>query len=435
MPAQPATARRYLRALALALLALLGSVALFCGLVDPYGIIGTPTVAHLTARKLAAADRPRLSKPYRVEHMHPSTVLLGSSTTNIGFDPDSPAWPQARRPVFNMGIDGSSLDGEAHFLRHTLALAEPGLVVMCVAFEDSMVSPRGRLTAATAAMYAFEPRMRVGADGSPNPGYQLGRAQDWVFALLSLPALTDSVRTLLGQERSTVDVQTAAGFDEGARFMRWTASDGAAALFGQKDIEKARDILRWQREKRVEIDGVRTAILAARAAGAKVVVAITPAHADQMEVRRQLGLAAPMQAWRRDLARLVADAAAETGGDAYTTLWDFDGYSPYTTESLPPPGDTSHALRWFFETVHFRPALGTLMIQRMLGGDIPADLGAMLTPATVDESGARNDAAQRAWVAAHPTDVARIAGIVAAARQAECQTNPASCGTPVAAAR
>jgi hypothetical protein len=127
-----------------------------------------------------------------------------------------------------------------------------------------------------------------------------------------------------------------------------------------------------------------------------------------METLQQLGLDADYDAWKTSIVEGVAKAAPR--GDV--AVWDFSGFSRYTTEPIPAPGDRVHRLRWFWEPVHFQADLGDLMIARMSGSPAPADLGVRLTPANLRVQLADYHVAERAWVAAHPADVARIAEMV-----------------------
>lgn len=79
---------RYLAIWAATLATLLIVNIALCVFADPYAILGTPPIAGLTARKPAAAAWPRLSKPTLVARVQPTTLIIGSSTTDIGFDPD-----------------------------------------------------------------------------------------------------------------------------------------------------------------------------------------------------------------------------------------------------------------------------------------------------------------------------------------------------------
>jgi hypothetical protein len=419
------------RFLAVWLAAVVGLLALVAGLnvaVDPYGILGAPRVTGVNADKVAGADWPRLSKPYLVEAAKPTTLLLGSSVIDVGMNPESAAWPDADRPVFNFAIDGGGPAVQLAALRHAFARTAPKLVLIGLAFEDAMQFPGGATQAAAGIdpEWTFTPRLRVADDGQPNPGYRQATLADLAFATISLNALRDSVSTLLRQRDPLDTHQTRFGFNSGGKFMRWARNEGQYGLVLAKDEEKAPQLVRWARRPALEVAPVGEMVRFALAHGARVIVYFVPAYADELELYRQIGIVGRVQAWKAAVAETVEQAA----GDADVPVWDFAGFSPYTTEALPLPHETGRQMRWIWESIHFRPELGDLMIRRMVGGDGPADLGTQVTTATLPADDARFDAAQSAWVATHPADVARIAGVVDAAAHAVCRTGIAGCPAP-----
>lgn len=427
--------RRFLRAWLLSLVGMaVATVALTVG-VDPYGVLGTPRVAGLTADKPAAADWPRLTKPYMVERVRPETILLGSSNVDVGMDPDSPAWPAALRPVFNLAIDGAGPQTQFEYLQHALARTAPKLVLMGVSFEDALAWPPDtgkRLSADVQAQWTFQARLRTRPDGRANTGYTLARLKDLAFATVSLKAVRDSVLTLVSQGDPGATYQTALGQNTGGKFGRWVATEGQYALFMDKERQKAPEFVRWLRHPMTDVGPVGDAIRLAQSQGARVIVYVIPSHAEELEMFRQLGMTPYYQAWKAELAAVVETAAAPGNP---VTLWDFGGFSPYVTEAVPGPGDTRNGLRWIWEPIHFRPELGALMAARMVGEGGPVNLGVQVTAAEMPGRAAAYAEAQRAWVAAHPADVARIAGLVAGAVEAVCHTTLEACmagGRPTA---
>ncbi len=418
--------QRFLRIWLVALFGFAAAVLALTVGVDPYGVLGTPRIAGLTADKPAAADRPRLTKPYLVERQDWSTLLLGASNADVGFDPQSPAWPDAARPVFNLAIDGSGPATQARFLQHALETRHPKLVLIGVTFEDAMVFPARRVSAAVSAQAAYEPRLRVAADGTANAGFAQARLEDLAFATFSTQALADSLTTLLRQGDPERTRQTAEGRNSAGNFARWLRTEGAYSLFMTKDREKTPQLLSWAFEPLTAVAGVADMVRLSHAHGAQPIVFIMPSHVDQLEILRQTGLTPLFERWKQDLARTIETAA---GADP-VPLWDFSGYSPYTTEALPGPGDTTRSPQWFWEFVHFRAALGDLMVRRMLDAGGPADLGARITSATLPAHFAAFADAQLAWVAAHPGDVRRLASVVDAAARSVCGGPVQACPRP-----
>lgn len=399
---------RYLAWWAATLVALLALCAAFCAAVDPYAVLGTPPMPGLTARKPAAADWPRLTKAYVVQRVQPHTLVLGNSSADVGFNPESPAWPRPARPVYNLGIDGGLPQTDLRFLQHALAVSHPAQVIIPVDFVESMVNAPQKVTVATDGEFDFENRMRVAPDMSPNPGYWRARLADISFTTLSYTALADSLRTVLTQNDPGATFETGLGWNDGGKFRRWVREDGFATLFADKDHEKIRQWQRWRGWRHVQEDPVVQMARLALSRGAQPVILILPNHADIMEALRQLGLDADQDAWK---TRLVANIAAIGGA---VPIWDFSGYSPYTTEAVPAPGNRAQKLRWFYEPIHFQPELGDLMIARIENTGGAADFGTRLNAANIAARIAQYHAAQANWVRAHPADVARIAAIMAA---------------------
>jgi hypothetical protein len=425
--------RRFLRNWFIGLLLIAAAVLAVTIGVDPYGVIGTPTIKGLTADKVAAADRPRLTKPLMVERRDWRTLILGASNTDVGMDPTSAAWPAADQPVFNYAIDGGDPVAQLRFLQHALVSIHPKLILVAIELEDAMVMPPrpGKVSpaeaAAAAVAYGYDTRLRVQADGTRNPGYALQRLQDTVFATFSLQALTDSVLTLLRQNDPERTRETPEGQNSAGNFARWLRTEGSYSLVMNKDIERTPKLLAWAAEGRTTVAPLASIIRLAHTHDARVIVFIMPSYVDQLEVLRQTGLTPLFDRWKMDVARTIetADPTAPP-----TPLWDFTGISPYTTELLPGPNDTTRPLQYFWEPIHFRTALGDLMVRRMLDNGGPAGWGETVTTASLPARAAAEVEKQRQWAETHPADVARLAAVIDAASRAVCGGPVTQCPKP-----
>jgi hypothetical protein len=402
--------KRYLFVWAVALVAMLGAAVGLCVFVDPYSVIGTPRIAGINRDKPAAADWPRLTKAYTVQRADPVTLIVGNSSADVGFNPDSNAWPQAARPVFNLAVDGGLPSTHLRYLQHALAVTHPAHVVIAINFIESLLMSSGQMTAAAQDQFAFEARMLVRKDGSPNPGYRQAHFDDLVFATLSFTAVSDSIRTLLHQNDAAATYETPSGWNNGGKFHRWAREDGFRELVVRKDREKIPQLMEWKADRTLDVAPVAAMVRLARAHGAAVTIVILPNYVDEMQSLRQLGLDPDYDAWKSDIVKGVAQAAPDGGA----TIWDFSGYNQYTTEPLPGPGDRKNVLHWFWEPVHFQTTLGDLMIARIEGAPAPADLGVRLSAATLPVQIAAFHAGEAAWEKTHPDDIARVAAIVQA---------------------
>ncbi|MGA3403761.1 MAG: hypothetical protein ABSC95_31495 [Acetobacteraceae bacterium] len=395
--------------------------------VDPYGIYGWINIAGLNQDKTQAVDQSRMAKVYLVDHARPATLLIGSSRVEAGLDPESPAWPQDLRPVFNLGIPGSDPYTQLRYLQDALATTRPKLVVIGTDFIESLTSS-ANLAAAShiRGSLDFEERLRVTASGAPNGGLRLARARDIASTLLSLSALGDSISTLLSQRDVTSRKLTALGFNTAANYQGLVQTEGEYSLFVAKDREKIAEIIPLPKHPQLDVGPIGQSIAEALAHGSRVIVVITPGHADELEIYRQAGIMHLYDAWLRRLTETVAAA-----GDGKVELWNFAGLTPYTVEKIPNQGDTHTQLSWFWETNHFKPALGNLIISRILGQG-PEGFGEQLTLTTLPRVQAELRAQQQQYVETHPAGVTRISQLLAERMDHVCQPDPALCPRTVA---
>jgi hypothetical protein len=92
-----------------------------------------------------------------------------------------------------------------------------------------------------------------------------------------------------------------------------------------------------------------------------------------------------------------------------------------TREDVPPAGDATTRMRYYWESSHFNGAAGDLVLYRLFdprGGrhPVPADFGVELTPESIDRELAKQEEDAAAYRATHPADLAEIAAAADAAR-------------------
>jgi hypothetical protein len=191
---------------------------------------------------------------------------------------------------------------------------------------------------------------------------------------------------------------------------KWTQSDGVAQLFKQKNL----DTLRSFKPPRRSLDAGPgtpmhgqadlTALFdLARQHRLQLVLLIQPSHASRLEMLDALGYWSDFERWKKTLATL-ADAARAAGTDL--TLWDFSGYGPENLESMPGQTAARAPLQWYWDPVHYRPALGDRMLALATAATPRPETGP-LTAATVDARLQRVRADRAAYRAAAAADAAQ----------------------------
>lgn len=385
---------RFLVTWVVTLLAIILIVASVNVIVDPYDLFGCPRIAGINQLKPAIKNHAALTKVYQVERARPTTVVLGTSRVYVGIDSTSPQWPASYQPVYNYGLPGTTMGRS--LLRELREAWSTGQLRHVVAFLDV---PAFFIPDPPARGEDDELRLRYLDDGAPNEAMRLQRWRDDFLSVFTVAALIDSVRTVLAQGggNHVLDLRengtsTNADFAEAARV------EGMNSVFAQKDVydlvnlpEFQRTLAHWQGPM-PNMGIIQQVIQFCLTHDLTLTLILGSSHADQMEMFRRTGLWPRVEQIKVDLAMLVAAAHSDS-----ITAWDFVEYGRYTGERVPPPGDTASKIAFFWEPMHFRHALGDLMLQRVFHGT-PADFGVPLTPATV---AARNQAVrdqQRAFV-------------------------------------
>ena len=394
-------AARYLWAWVMSTLALLVVVVAVNLVVDPYGLFRIVDVPGLNRIKSQAGERAALFKRTGVERMRPASLVLGNSRAEIGFDPESPAWPESARPVFNLALPGAGMAAVADEFAEALRGASPRLVVVGLDFLDFRVDP--------SSDESFTAR-----PANADPFREL---RDGGAALLTLNALADSLATIRAQHEPYAASLTDAGFNPKRDYIGVSRREGYFAMFRQRDQENARAYLRgpksvFQAGKRPApaFDAVDNIIALARARGITLRFVLYPYHAHTLMLFQLTGLWPAYEDWKRELVGRV-DAAR---GTMDVELWDFTGFSPYTAEQVPRPGDTRTELQWYWEAGHFKKSLGDLLLANVFdaqNGNEP--WGRRLTARNLDEILREQRVARNEFRRSNPDDVAGLVSLLA----------------------
>jgi hypothetical protein len=398
----PAT--RYLSAGIFATSMLLAAVAAFNLLVDPYDLFRVVSGEGFNRVKSQAGQRAAMFKRKNVERVRPNTLILGNSRAEIGFDPDSSAWPAAVRPVFNLALPGTGPHSALDEFRRAQDINAPRLVLVGLDFLD----------------FRVDPSARIGFTPSPlRPDNPLQGLRDQTSALLTIDALVDSLGTMKAQRDPYPPALTDAGFNPMRDYVGIARREGYYAMFRQRNQENARNYARgWKSIYLADgrpasaFDAVGQIISAAHDRNTAVRLVIYPYHAQTLVLFHQAGLWPAFEAWKRELVKLVESAPAGTDVE----LWDFSSFVPYADEKVPGPGDTTSELRWYWEAGHFKKSLGDILLARIFGirGKNP-QWGRRLLSQEVEEHLRQLRLARDDYERAHSAELAELAVLTAAA--------------------
>lgn len=412
------SAQRFLLACLGCALGLAALVASFNVAVDPYLLFDTPRRAAFNRVKPAVETREMLMKAYQSRRVVARTVILGSSRTDIAFDPASPAWPETLRPVYNLSIAGGGVETGLRYLQNMIegraSHERPKALVVGVDFESFLELPESSMATEPAAretppIEAWRKRLLLDADGGRNTAYETQRFDDYLTGLLSLDALSDSVSTVLANRKPKTSPNLEIdGHTSEARFVNWTNAEGAQGLFRQKHHAT---IQQFASPRRVlgglspdgELSSVRKLLDFAKGQGMTVVLFVMPTHATRLELFDQLCYWSDYERWKRALAQTVS-AAVASGADARAL--DFGGFEEPNREAVP--GTKGGRMKWFWDPTHATKLLGEMILKRTFdAAEGGAGFGVPLAPQTIDArlEAVRSD--RESYRRAHADRVAR----------------------------
>jgi hypothetical protein len=350
-------------------------VAALNALVDPYGIYRLWQRAGINTNKPEQAFHDRLVSTHAMRRLRPDALLLGTSRTQVGLDPGSPVLSKLAERPLNVGLSGGTPYEALRQLQHASALGPVRVALMgldVVGF-NAYAPPNPEFS---------EDRLEVDKDLKAQ---SLSIAADWSPTLLSLEALHASAKTVMRQREPSYF------YDNGRRREATTeariAQEGGmrATMLWSEDYYLGEYMcfrLRRPGGEAPALEDLRKLIAFARERHIELHLFFSPSHA-----RSQLALMAggqweAVEDWKRAVMEQVAAA-----GDGIS-LWDFSGADPrFTGEPVPPRGDTSQRMRWYWESSHYRYTLGEVVLARIFDQVRAGNerFGVRLTPANLEQ--------------------------------------------------
>ena len=383
-------ARRYLLLLATGAFAAATVTAGFVWFMDPLAIYTSPRIEGVNALKPELRLRSRIFKTVRAASGEYEALVVGTSRADVAIDPQHEFFRGMR--CFNAGTAGQS-PGENLALVRSAAAGHLRRVLLLLDFEPANAYYEGA------------------------PDFVAENYRPWRKATLALDTrmLGLSARMPFLQDREALLLSDSLWLADG-RYMYPPPSHGnrVAALVSETGY-LSRDFFRGTERRfalanatRRPVDSTRELVRLSHEKGMELQMAISPVHARQLEAIAAAGLWREWEDWKRALVAINEEEARRAGREPYP-LWDFSGYNAVTTEPFPALND-ARLMRWHFESSHFTPATGSLMLDRM-GGKSDADFGTVLSSANLDRQIASAREGRKTWRAANPRDVQEIQGL------------------------
>ncbi len=343
----------------------LGAAAAFNWFMDPYWIYNSPAIPGVNAIKTEFAPRVRMAKAHVIQKLKPKAIILGTSRAEVGLSPDHPGWDPQAVPRYNLGLSGANIYEARRYFQHAHAIQPLKQVVLAMDFFMFNVDYKNQAD-------FDETRLAVTPDGQPTPN----AGGEFARTLLSLDALNSSLRMLRSQKREYAELYKTNGcrdWDHRDPFV--VKRGGHRQVFIRSEQEYAKKL--WfpaptyqyrftNPETGVSsFDSYRVIVRTAYRDRIDLRMAILPAHAHLNEALRESGLWTMFEDWKRELVKINEEEAARAKAKPFP-LWDFNNFSNWTLEAVPPAGDISTRMYWFWEAPHFKRELGDQVLDVVL---------------------------------------------------------------------
>jgi hypothetical protein len=357
-------------------------LALFNLLVDPLGAyrfsalgLFQPYRGHFTSRA---------GKSEAVAHGNYDLILLGTSRVELGMPIDHPAYQSDR--VYNLGLEGTSLPELAAAL--DLALKNNPLKRVIFGVDFLLFSDR-RATRADFENSRFNPRLNIFE-------YHARNLFDWDATVRSwsLVERLEHHKAPPAAERGFVPRTIPPKLSQRTVFARRihdflvNPETYGAYRYSPERVRQLHEMIRQ-----------------CRARGVDLVIFIPPVHALQLETIRIAGLWPVFEQWKRDAVQAVAEETASQP----IPLWDFSGFKDRVAENVPAEGDKTTRMKWYIDSSHFTPALGSLVLDRLFspmpGEGNTDDFGVPLVPGNVEPHLARLRVDRESYAGAHSDEL------------------------------
>ncbi|MDP1678937.1 MAG: hypothetical protein Q8L02_02210 [Candidatus Nitrotoga sp.] len=393
---------RYLKWVAGGTVGLMALVALLNWLVNPFSIFDTPAIPRFNSNKPVYVDHLRLTHVYKVERLQPECILLGTSRTGRGLAPDHPVL--ANLKCYNLALPAISMYEMRRYLQHAQAVRPQKLVLLSMDFRVFSTVPD--LSGAFS-----EERLMVNSKGEKQFNLFSSRLPDLASSLISLPALLASLTTIRKQAW-VKDTLAADGYWKPLtdRFDHLTAF----RAYTQNSAQRFNELRQNENIFRKNTEELRLLLREAYGIGTDVKLLIPPSHAWHWQTLWLSGLWPRFEELKHQLVSINEEEALRAGRETFP-VWDFSGAYGPALEKLP--ATKTETMRWFWEPVHYKRALGDVVLSSVMGvaeHDAPefAGYGVILDGAGLERHLGRLRTLQQAYAASHPDDVARIKALM-----------------------
>ena len=362
----------------------LGQALLLIGVfnwwVDPYDIYHPSE--YKPNNRVWMSKQLRLAKAYRVRNLRPEGIVMGSSRSQLGIDPDHPGWDNVH-PRYNLALPGANLYENYRYFQHSLALNPPKQLLIGIDFIDFNIFSK-------LSDDFNESYMVVSREGKFQDHY----LTNLMVTLLSSSAIKSSQKKMFYRGEGT-------HFSNGTEFseevdsqsidmrsiMMWSATKFVSRLLMPPPAH--RFCLDDETRANSSFQYLRQILETAKESEADVRLFIPPMHVYFLEILKTLGIMEDYEKWQNRLIDLIENVDKKYPNNQNFPLWDFSGYNTVTMDEVPPVEVSNRSMDWYLDVGHFKKKLGDRIQDRIFnyndaGRVVPEDFGTQINSKNIN---------------------------------------------------
>lgn len=346
------------------------SLGLFNFAVDPYGVLNSPSIPKFNKSKPEMITHERMFKAIEITRLKPQVILLGSSRTQWGLDPNNAVLSKTNLKAYNLGFSGANMYEVMRYFQHVLT-NQPELKTVVIGLDFFMFRE----------------------NNPPQADFLESRLdkknitqQEFVNILFSFDAFSSSQKTL----QKNLDLS----------YPNYQISNGLFLIDNRKALPgSSKEFTKWikpafqayQNYKISEesLKQFKDVIQVCQQKGINFKVFISPSHAIEGEAIQMVGSWPQFEQWKRELVKIAP-------------VWDFSGYNSVTGEPI------RNEMKNYIDNSHYRKEVGDVILNRLFNQKVetvPADFGILMTPDNIESHLAKIRANRAAWAKSNPDAV------------------------------
>jgi hypothetical protein len=363
------------------------SVSCFNWLIDPYDVFNTPNFWGVNQEKIEKDNSDRLFKAVNITRIKPTTILMGSSRTKQGLNPEHPALKN-EESVYNLAINGPNFYEVRRYIEHAIA-NQPNLkrIVLGVDF------------------FMFNSHL----ENQPSFSEQRLEKKHLI--------LTDAINALFSIDTFNVSRETIfASLEASEKDINY----GKNGFMPNRNIDNNESIWRFNQSIKLYFQlhsdyefsdkywsDFEAVVALCKKNNIDLKVFISPSHGTDLEAIAITNQWSIFEEWKRKLVQL-------------TPVWDFSGYNSITSEPI------ANKMSNYVDNSHYSPTIGNLILDRVFNyqaDNVPQDFGILLTSENVEKNLSKINSDRITWTKNNPDEVNLVNKIMAQVKEEASNNN------------